>query len=156
MLSNYKIIPNKGFGEFEFGIPMDTFVEKYGEPEEIDTVDEDEELNTLILHYWNKGFSLFFVGLSNPILAGVETDHLNTELYGEKIMGKSETDIVVLMEKNGQIDSEEGIEENVGDSHNDRRLSYDESMMDFFFRDDQLVYMNFGVFVDNEGKIEQV
>ena len=68
MLSNYKIVPNKGFGEFEFGIPMDTFVEKYGEPEEIDTVDEDEELNTLILHYLTKGFSLFFLGLPWPFL----------------------------------------------------------------------------------------
>ncbi|NQU34107.1 MAG: hypothetical protein HQ521_12810 [Bacteroidetes bacterium] len=156
MLSSYKIIPNTGFGTFEFGIDMDTFVEKFGEPEEVDTIDEDEELNTMILHYWNKGFSLFFVGLSNPILAGVETDHPDTELYGQKIMGKTEEEIISLMAENGQIDSEEGIEENVGDSHNDRRLSYDESMMDFFFRDEQLVYMNFGVFVDDQGNIEKV
>jgi hypothetical protein len=39
---------------------MDSFVEKYGEPEEVDTIDEDEELDTMILHYWKQGFSLFF------------------------------------------------------------------------------------------------
>ena len=89
-------------------------------------------------------------------MAGVELDHPDTELFGEKIMGKTEPEIVNLMEKNGNTDSEEDVEDNVGESHSDRRLSYDESMMDFFFRDNQLVYMNFGVFVDNEGNIEKV
>ncbi len=156
MLSNYKIIPNTGFGGVEFGIEMDTFVEKYGEPEEIDTIDEDEELNTMILHYWDKGFSLFFVGLSNPILAGVETDHPDSELYGEKIIGKSKEQILALMEANGHTDHDEGSDETVGKNDKDLRVSFEESMMDFFFRDGALVYMNFGVFVDDDGNIEKV
>ncbi len=156
MLVNYKVIPNAGFADIEFGIEMDKFVEKYGEPEEVDTIDEDEELDTMILHYWEKGFSLFFVGLTNPILAGVEFDHQDTELYGVKIMGKSKEDIITLMEANGHTDSDEGIEEAVGENDKDIRLSYDESMMDFFFRENQLVYMNFGVLVDDDGKIEKV
>lgn len=156
MLINYKVFPNKGFGDVEFGTEMDTFVEKYGEPEEVDTIDEDEELDTMILHYWEKGFSLFFVGLTNPILAGVESDHQDTELYGVKIMGKSKQDIIALMEKNGHNDYDEGSEEVVGENDNDIRVSYDESLMDFFFRDNLLVYMNYGVFVDDEGKIEKV
>lgn len=156
MFSNYKIQPNIGFGEVEFGIEMDKFVEKYGEPEEVDTIDDDEELDTMILHYWEKGFSLFFTGLANPILAGIESDHPNTELYGEKIMGKKMTQIIELMKSNGHDDYEEGSEETVGENDNDIRISYEESMMDFFFREDQLVYMNFGVLVDDNGNIERV
>jgi len=156
MLINYKVLPNKGFGDVEFGIEMDTFVEKYGEPEEVDTIDEDEELDTMILHYWEKGLSLFFVGLTNPILAGVEFDHQDTELYGEKLMGMSKENVIALMEKNGHNDYDEGSEEVVGENDNDIRVSYDESMMDFFFRDNQLVYMNYGVLVDDNGKIEKV
>ncbi len=38
----------------------------------------------------------------------------------------------------------------------DKRLSYDVGMMDFFFRDDKLIYMNFGVLVDEDGNIETV
>jgi hypothetical protein len=156
MLTNYKIIPNTGFGEVEFGIDMDTFVEKFGEPEEVDTIDEDEELNTMILHYWNKGYSLFFVGLTNPKLAGVESDHADTELYGVKILGMKKEDILDLMEKNGHTDYDEGREENFGENDKDLRVSYEESMMDFFFREGQLVYMNFGVLVDDDGNIERV
>ncbi len=156
MFTNYKIIPNTGFGEVEFGMEMDKFVEKYGEPEEVDTIDDDEELDTMILHYWEKGFSLFFVGLTNPILAGIEFDYKDTELYGTMIMGKSKEDIIALMEANGHSDYDEGSEETMGENDNDLRVSYDESMMDFFFRENQLVYMNFGVLVGDDGKIEKV
>ena len=38
----------------------------------------------------------------------------------------------------------------------DKRLSFDISMMDFFFREGKLIYMNFGVFVDDNGQIEKV
>ena len=75
MFSNFKIIPNYSYGKILFGIEMDSFVEKYGEPEEIDIIDEDEDLDTTILHYWDKGFSLFFAGQVNPILVGIETEH---------------------------------------------------------------------------------
>ncbi len=156
MFSNFKVFPNKGFGDVEFGIDMDTFVEKYGEPEEIDNIDEDEDLNTSILHYWNKGYSLFFVGLATPILAGVESDNPETELFGEKIMGKSKDDIIELMAKNGSKEYDEAEEELVGEDDKDLRVSFEESMLDFFFRDDKLVYMNFGVYVDEEGKIDYV
>ncbi len=156
MLSSYKIIPNSGFGDVEFGIDMDTFVEKYGEPEEVDTIDEDEERNTMILHYWAKGYSLFFVGISNPLLAGVETDHQDSELYGEKILGRSKESILELMKKNGHTDYDEGTDETVGENDKDLRVSFEESMMDFFFRENQLVYMNFGVMIDEEGNIEKV
>lgn len=157
MLSNYQIIPNTGYDSIRFGTEMDSFVEKYGEPEEIDSIDEDEELNTTVLHYWDKGVSIFFVGTTNPVLAGVETDHPQSTLYDEKIMGKSKEDITALMEKNGHNNYD--IEDEVynGDNNEkDLRVSYDCSMIDFFFRDNLLVYMNFGVLVDENGNVEKV
>ncbi len=101
MLSNYKITPNLGFDEIKFGIDLDSFVEKYGEPEDIDSIHEDEEFSTTVLHYWKDGVSIFFVGTVNPVLAGVETDHPEAELYGEKIMDRTKEDIVSLMKKTG-------------------------------------------------------
>lgn len=74
MLSNYEIKPNKGLGELEFGMEMDQFIDAFGKPEEIDSFDDDEELNTTVLHYWTQGFSIFFVGLVTQILAGIKTD----------------------------------------------------------------------------------
>ncbi len=151
MLSNYEIKPNNGLGELEFGMKMDKFIDTYGEPEEIDSFDDDEELNTTVLHYWTKGISIFFVGLYTQILAGIETDHPDTSLFGKKIMSLTEVEIVALMKSNGESHFEVEVEKD-----KDKMLSYDLSMMDFFFREDKLVYMNFGVLVDEQGKIETV
>jgi len=151
MLSNYKIEPNKGLGELEFGMKMDEFIDAHGEPEEIDSFDDDEELNTTVLHFWTQGFSIFFVGLYTQILAGIETDHPDTSIFGKKIMNLTEDELVELMKNNGHNHYEVELEE-----EKDKRLSYDFSMMDFFFRDGKLVYMNFGVLVDEHGKIETV
>ncbi len=157
MLSNYKIIPNTGFDDIRFGIGLDSFVEKNGEPEDIDSIYEDEEFNTTVLHYWKQGVSIFFVGTANPVLAGIETDHPEAELYGEKIMGKTKEEIIALMEKNGYTKYEVEDEEYSDDENEkDLRVSYDSSMMDFFFRANILVYMNFGVMVDENGNIEKV
>ena len=150
MLSNYEIKPNEGLGELKFGTEMKQFIDSFGEPEEIESFDDDEELNTTVLHYWGQGFSIFFVGLVNQILAGIETDHPETTLYGKKIMNLPEEEVVELMKNNGHTQYEVEIEDK------DRRLSYDYSMIDFFFRDGKLVYMNFGVLVDEEGNIEHV
>ena len=155
MLSNYKITPNVGFDEIKFGVSMDSFVEKYGEPEDIDSILEDEDFSTIVLHYWKDGVSIFFVGTTNPVLAGIETDHPETELFSNKIMGKTKKEIIALMNNNGHTKYEVEDEE-YSDDEKDLRVSYENSMMDFFFRDNILVYMNFGVMVDENGNIEKV
>ena len=154
MLSNFEIIPNTCYGDIKFGTGMDSFVEKFGEPEDIDSFDKDVDINTTVLHYWQKGLSIFFESKSNPVLAGVETDNPDSTLYGIKIIGMSKEDIIALMKKNGHSNFDE--EEEDENNGKDIRLSYGVSMMDFFFRDNLLMYMNFGVFVDENGNIEKV
>jgi len=150
MLKKHDINPNIGLGELTFGIAIDEFIEQFGQAEDMDTIEEDEQMNTTLLHYWKGGFSVFFVGLANQILAGIETDHPDTTLFGSKIMGLTEAELIALLKNNGHSTFEREVEEN------DIRLSYDFSMMDFFFREGKLVYMNFGVFVDEDGEIERV
>jgi hypothetical protein len=147
---DFEINPNAGLGPITFGTKMEPFIREYGEPDELENIDEDEVMNTTILHYWEKGLSIFFVGLEDQLLAGIETDHPDALLFGEKIMGRPESEIVDLMKKNGHKSFETETEDK------DKRLSFDISMMDFFFRGGNLVYMNFGVFVDDEGNIETV
>jgi hypothetical protein len=148
--SNLEIKPNQGFGEIVFGTEMEPFVKQMGEPEEVENFDDDENLNTTLLHYWKSGISIFFVGLYTQILAGIELDNPDATLYGEKIIGKTEEEIIALMKKNGNSEFEADTE------MGDKRLSFDVGMMDFFFRQGKLVYMNFGVLVDEEGNIEKV
>ena len=147
---DFEISPNVGLGSIKFGTKMEPFIKEYGEPDELENIDEDEEMNTTVLHYWEKGLSIFFVGLEDQLLAGIETDHPDALLFGEKIMDRPEAEIVNLMKKNGHVPFESESEEH------DKRLSFEISMMDFFFRDGKLIYMNFGVFVDDDGNIEVV
>lgn len=150
MITNYEIKPNIGYGDIKFGIGMEEFVGKYGEPDDLENYDDDEVTNTTVLNYWHLGFSAFFVGLPNQKLAGIEVDHPKTTLYGKHIIGYTEEELVTLMKSKGHENFETEVEEV------DTRLSYDESMMDFFFREGLLVYMNFGVFIDTQGNIEIV
>jgi hypothetical protein len=150
MLTNFEIIPNKGLGDLLFGTDIESFVNKYGEPEEVQNIDDDEELNTTILHYWKDGFSAFFVGLSTPILAGIEIDHHDAVLFNKKILGMSEKELIGFMKENGFTNYESEQEET------DKRFSYDVGMMDFYFREGKLIYMNFGVLIDEDGNIEPV
>lgn len=150
MLSNFEIFPNKGLGNLSFGTDMESFVANYGEPEEVQNFDDDEELSTTVLHYWKNGLSAFFVGLSGPILAGIEIDHTETSLFNKKILGITEEELVAFMKQHGYKNFETDFEDS------DKRLSYDVGMMDFFFRNNKLIYMNFGVLVDEDGNIETV
>jgi hypothetical protein len=150
MLKNYEIVPNLGMGEIKFGLETEPFINQFGEPEDLESIDEDEEFNTTVLHYWKNGFSVFFVGLSQQVLAGIETDHPKTTLFGKKIMGMTESEVIELMKNHGHTDYESEFEDA------DKRLSFDISMIDFFFRNGKLIYMNFGVLVDEKGDIETV
>jgi len=123
-----EIKPNIGLGDLQFGMKIKPFINTFGEPEELENIDEDEDLSTTILHYWHEGFSAFFYGLTDLVLAGIEVDHPDLHLFGEKIMGKSEKEIVELMNSHGHESYEVEME------GSDKRLSFDISMMDFFFR----------------------
>jgi len=150
MLSNIEIKPNVGYGDIKFGMDMDKLAKIVGEPEEIISFDDDEELNIVILHYWEKGFSVFMDGITRQVVAGIEFDNPDSKLYGEKIIGKGEDEIIAFMKSNGHSDYEIELEES------DKRYSFDDGMMDFFFVNGKLEYMNFGVLVDEEGNIETV
>ncbi len=150
MLSSFEIKPNKGFGEIEFGMDTDKLTALVGEPEEVMSFDDEEEMSIVVLHYWEQGFTVFMDGVTRQVVAGIELDNPESTLFGEKIIGKSEEEIIAFMKANGHENYEIEMEEN------DKRFSYDESMMDFFFVDGRLEYMNFGVLVDEEGNIETV
>ena len=75
MLSNFEIKPNVGYGDIKFGMDMDKLAQIVGEPEEIVSFD-DEELNIVVLHYWELGFSVFMDGITRQVVAGIELDNL--------------------------------------------------------------------------------
>ena len=58
-----EIKPKDGFGELKFGVTVKQVITTLGEPEEIESIEDDDEFNTTILNYWETGVSVFFEGI---------------------------------------------------------------------------------------------
>jgi hypothetical protein len=145
---NYTIVPRKGFGSLLFGTTIDDTVSKLGEAQEIEQIDDEDIVNTVILHYWDQSTSLFFEGSAKPVLSCIETDCQEAVLFGSKVFELGQYDIINLMDNNGYTEYETDMEEG------ERRLSFEEGLIDFFFQDALLIAVNWGVMVTNEGEID--
>jgi len=145
------IKPKKGFGELSFGETTEHVTATLGEPEDIENIEDDDLFNTTILNYWDKGVSVFFEGSQKSVIACFETDNPDAELYGEKIFDMDEEQIVSLMTRHGFEVAETEVEES-----GEKRVSYDDAMIDFFFDEGDLVAVNWGVLINEKGEIEEM
>ncbi|MDZ7740712.1 MAG: hypothetical protein U5Q03_02915 [Bacteroidota bacterium] len=145
-----EIKPKEGLGELKFGESSEKLISVLGEAEEMEDIEDEDEFNTVILNYWDKGISAFFEGKENSVLSCFEVDNPEISLFGEKVFELSENEIIDLMKKNGYNDIDTDIEEN-----GEKRLSFEDGMIDFFFDDDSLLAVNWGVLVNDQGEIEE-
>ncbi len=151
------IEPLEGFGELKFGMTPAEAVELLGTPdeEEILEIDEDDETNTLIMHFDEHDISLYFEGDdSERFLINIETGNEEAALDGISVFELSEEKIIEMMKEKGfdVADIEDGEDEEFPD---DRRVSFDGVMMDFFFEDGRLASVSWGNFLDDEEEDEE-
>ena len=143
----YEIIPLQGFGPLKFGTEIDKVFQLLGEPEEIDTFENDADFNAVLLHYWEMGVSIFFQGDSFQVVAGIETDIPEATLFGKKVIGLSKEGVIQLMKENGYEEYDmESDEEEV-------RLSFEDVMVDFYLKENEVAYVNWDVLVDDNGEV---
>ena len=146
-----EIKPKEGYGELNFGETTEEVIAFLGDAEEVEDIADDEEFNTVILNYWEKGISIFMEGVEKSVVACFETDNPNSSMYGKKLFEMKEKAITDLMGTKGfEIAETEMEEEDI------KRVSYDDAMIDFFFEDDELVAVNWGVLVNEKGEIEEM
>ncbi|MFA8450402.1 MAG: hypothetical protein ACEPOW_06890 [Bacteroidales bacterium] len=148
---NFEIKPKEGFGVLNFTDSTERVVEVLGSPEEVERLDEDDTFNTVVMNYWEQGISIFFEGLDKSVLSCFETDNPESVLFGEKVFEMDEKDICSLMQTNGFELSDDEIED-----EGERRLSFDDAMLDFFFEDGELCLVNWGVLVNEHGEVGQI
>jgi hypothetical protein len=144
-----EIKPKDGFGELKFGETIEHVLDQLGEAEEIETIEDEDEFNTTILNYWEIGVSIFFEGVEKSVISCFETDIPETILFGKKVFEMDENQLIALMTENGFEVAE--IEEESGE----RRLSYDDALIDFFYQEGELLAVNWGVLVNDQGEIEE-
>ena len=141
-----------GLDELKFGDSPETVKNLLGEPVEIEDIGEevDADLDTILWSYDELGLTVFFEGKNNHVLSCFETDNEATTLFGKKLFSLGEKEIIELMKENDltMIDSEE-------EEWGEKRVSFDEALIDFYFQKDKLVTVNWGVFVNEDGEIEE-
>lgn len=149
-LESYVIEPLKGFGNLKFGQTIDDTIRLLGEAECVEEFEEDN-ISSVILNYDEDEFSVFFEGETKSVIAYFETENSNAVLFGEKIFEMDSEDVIALMTQNGFQEFEEDQEEN------EKRVTFEEALTDFYFdSDDKLIAVSWGVFVNNQGEVEQI
>ena len=152
MLNNLSIEPMKGYGDLPFGMSIDDAIKKLGDPslqEELEPLDEDGN-RTVVLEYEESKLSIYFEGVTKTVIESFSTENPESILFGEKIFGMDKKGIVDFMKKKGYKEYEEDEEEG------ELCLSYEDLMLDFYFDDDQLIDVLWGVIIDNQGNIVEV
>ncbi len=139
----------KGLGEISFGASLESVVAILGEPQEVEDLEVDDDDNTTVItHYFDKDMSLFFINSSRSSLECIESSNRNTTLFGKKIFLMNETEIIDLLKENGYDNYEEETE-----VWGEKRLTFEDAMIDFYFDDKQLSVISWGVLINENGEI---
>lgn len=140
-----EIILGTGMGPLRFGATMDEVRALMGEPEEIEESEEEDEFEHQAWNYLEEGYSLYFDREDDYRLSCIETDHPGMRLFGEAIHSKSPEQIQELMRQHGYEASE--VEKM---DTGEMRVSYEKEMIDLYFDEDELQFVNFGVFISED------
>ncbi len=146
MSNKLEIRPLVGFGELKFGADQSDVENYLGEPQEIeDLPGEADESDAEVWNYWDEGHTVFFEKDMENNCTCFETDNEEAILFGKNIFDLNEKQIIELMETNGyrEIDTED-------EEWGERRVSYSDAVMDFYFEDDNLISVSWGVMIDLE------
>lgn len=139
----YKIEPGVGMDVLLFGSTDTEITDILGDPAEIEQ-DDDDDFPSEMWIYPEHQLTLFMEGSEEKLLICIETNHPDTVLFGKKIFGISEKELMDLMSKNncGEVETED-------EAWGERRISFDDCMLDFYFDNGKLSTANFSV-VDDE------
>ncbi|MCR4829206.1 MAG: hypothetical protein K5864_07070 [Bacteroidales bacterium] len=134
----YNIDIKKGLGDINFDMPIEDIVAIMGPPEEIETIDNACDEMTTVLHYNDGELTLFCEG-DSPKLQCIDISVDETTLFGKAIFDMGEKEIVQLMIAANYFE-EDADQEDWGE----RRITFPEGNIDFYFEDDDLISVAFG------------
>ncbi len=148
-MEKFVIEPLKGFGEIPFGMALDDAVKKLGNPNFYEELSDMEETGnrSIFYEYDDIETNIYFEGITKSVVACFETENEDAVLYGTKVFGLSRAEVIVLMQDNGFKELEEE------DEDGEHRVSFEDAMIDFFFDDNKMTAVSWGVLVDDQGNI---
>ncbi|MEI6697026.1 MAG: hypothetical protein WCO13_13285 [Bacteroidota bacterium] len=146
----FEIKLKKGLGEVNFGSSPEDVFKILGEPQEVENLEMDDDNETTITHYLDKELALFFINSQKPCLECIESSNRDTILYDKKVFLLSECEIINLMKENAYDNYE--LETEVW---GERRLTFEDAMIDFYFDDKHLSVISWGVLINEKGEISE-
>ena len=148
-MKDFTIQPLKGYGEIPFGMTLDETVKELGMPEFYEELSDMEETGNRSIYYEYEaiGTNIYFEGVTKSVVACFETENKAATLYGKKVFDLKKAEVIQLMKDNGFKELEEETEDG------ELRVSFEDAMIDFFFADDNMSAVSWGVLVDEQGNI---
>jgi hypothetical protein len=148
-MKDFTIVPLKGYGEIPFGMTLDEAVKELGMPEFYEELSDMEETGNRSIYYEYEALetNIYFEGVTKSVVACFETENREATLYGKPVFDLTKKEIIDLMKEHGFKELEE---ENEDD---ELRVSFEDALIDFFFEDEMLTAVSWGVLVDEQGEI---
>lgn len=134
---NLSISPKQGLGDLYFGQPIEDVVQLLGNADEVESIDNAADETTTVLHY-KQGLTLFCEG-ENPVLSCIDINNDEAILFGKKIFDLTEKEIVRIMVDNQYFEQDADTED-----WGERRISFPEGNIDFYFEDGELTSVIIG------------
>jgi hypothetical protein len=149
MMKDFTIQPLKGYGEIPFGMTLDEAVKLLNMPDFYEELNDMEETGNRSIYYEYDELetNIYFEGVTKSVVACFETENMEATLYGEPVFDLTKEEIIDLMKKQGFKELEEETEDE------ELRVSFEDAMIDFFFDEDELTAVSWGVLVDEQGDI---
>lgn len=126
----------EGLDGLSFRCTAETVRAIYGEPDEMEELDNpcDGSLDSIVWNYKQFGLNFFFDATGvEPVLCTIESDSVETTLFGKKVFQLPQADIRQLMLANGYQEPEE--DDEIWGEH---RMTFDDALMDFYFAEGDL------------------
>ena len=148
-MKDFTIMPLKGYGEIPFGMTLDDAVKKLGMPDFYEELSDMEETGNRSIYYEYDELetNIYFEGVTKSVVACFETENMEATLYGEPVFDLTKEEIIDLMKKQGFKELEEETEDD------ELRVSFEDALVDFFFDEQGLTAISWGVLVDDQGDI---
>jgi hypothetical protein len=149
MMKDFTIKPLKGYGEIPFGMTLDETVKILNMPDFYEELSDMEETGNRSIFYEYQEIltNIYFEGVTKSVVACFETENEEATLFGKKVFELDKDEIIKLMKSNGFKELEEETEDD------ELRVSFEDGLIDFFFEDEMLNAVSWGVLVDEQGDI---
>ena len=148
-MENFTIEPLKGYGEIPFGMTLDEAVKMLGMPnfyEELNDMEETEN-RSIYYEYDDLQTNIYFEGITKSVVACFETENENATLYGKKVFDLDQNAVIEMMKAKGFNELEQETEDG------ELRISFEDALIDFFFDEEGMTAVSWGVLVDDQGNI---